>query len=59
MYEIYWTTELLHPIRFVDKNFQPFSLKPGRTWVSIVAPTTTLQEVDPGYWKVRFYAPLQ
>ncbi len=66
MYEIYWTTEngdyerqtgLLRPIRFVDKNFQPFPLKPGRTWVHIVDMTTTIQEVDPGYWKVRFYQP--
>jgi hypothetical protein len=68
VYQIYWTTEngdyeretgLLRPIRFVDQNFQPFPLKPGRTWVHIVDMTTTIQEVDPGYWKVRFYQPQQ
>ncbi|MDY6845947.1 MAG: DUF3048 C-terminal domain-containing protein [Chloroflexota bacterium] len=46
VYEIFWTTRfgdyeketgLLRPMRFVDKNGDPFPLKPGQTWISIVS----------------------
>jgi hypothetical protein len=48
---------LLRPIRYTDLEGNPISLKPGHTWVEIVDVTTTLQEVKPGVWKARFYAP--
>ncbi len=51
------STGLLRPIRFTDLNGKPISLKPGHTWVEIVDETTTLEEMDPGTWKARFYAP--
>jgi hypothetical protein len=50
-------TGLLRPIRVVDAQSQPFPLKPGSTWVEIVDVTTTVQELQPGSWKFRFYAP--
>ena len=46
VYEIFWTTHygeyeketgLLRPMRFVDANGDPVSLKPGQTWVSVVS----------------------
>jgi hypothetical protein len=66
VYPIRWTTVngeyekktgLLRPIRFTDERGNPVPLKPGSTWVEIVDVTTTLQELDPGSWKYRFYAP--
>ncbi len=53
------TTGLLRPIRFTDEKGNPFALKPGRTWVEVVDVTTTKQELEPGSWKFRFYAPAQ
>jgi len=50
-------TGLLRPIRFTDLNGNPVSLKPGHTWVEIVDVTTTLEEIESGAWKARFYAP--
>ena len=66
VYPIYWTTAngdyekksgLLRPMRFVDKEGNPFPLKPGKTWVEVVDVTATMVEKEPGYWKARFYAP--
>jgi hypothetical protein len=48
---------LLRPIRFTDRSGNPISLKPGQTWVEMVDVTTTFQEISPGEWKARFYAP--
>lgn len=66
MYPIFWSTisgdyekktGLLRPLRFVDRQGNPFPLKPGQTWVEIVDQSATVEEKEPGYWKVRFYAP--
>ena len=66
VFPIYWNTMngeyekssgLLRPIRFTDRSGEPISLKPGQTWVEMVDLTTTFQEIDPGEWKARFYAP--
>jgi hypothetical protein len=51
------STGLLRPIRFTDLDGNPISLKPGHTWVEIVDVTTTLEEIESGAWKARFYAP--
>jgi hypothetical protein len=50
-------TGLLRPIRFTDLEGNPIALKPGQTWVQIVDLTTTFEEIEPGSWKARFYAP--
>ena len=66
IFPIYWntmngvyekTSGLLRPIRFTDRSGKPISLKPGQTWVEMVDMSTTLEEIDPGVWKARFYAP--
>jgi hypothetical protein len=65
-YPIYWntlngdyekTTGRLRPIRFTDREGKPIALKPGQTWVEMVDTTTTIEKLEAGYWKVRFYAP--
>jgi hypothetical protein len=43
------------PLRFFDLDGNPIALQPGNTWVEIVGLGTTLEELDPGFWKVRFY----
>ncbi len=79
VYEIYWTSKneayenssgKLRPIRFIDSKGEPFPLKPGQTWVSIVQLHSSVYETqdtqdhyrlknipDPGsgLWGVRFY----
>lgn len=49
VYQIFWTTKSeeyerttgkMRPIRFIDENGNPISLKPGQTWVHLV-PTGT------------------
>ncbi len=55
IFEGYWTTggeeyEMktgkLRPIRFLDKNGDPFPLKPGQTWVEIVTQETPVYESE-------------
>lgn len=81
MYKISWTTQSeeyekttgkMRPIRFVDENGEPFPLKPGQTWITIIPSFTRYYEtVDSqtlfdilnkkqpgsGNWVVRFFAP--
>lgn len=77
MHEIFWTTKfgryeqetgLLRPIRFVDAEGNPISLKHGNTWVNIVTTATTItesiirdapfhpiiEEKGTGLWLVRY-----
>jgi hypothetical protein len=53
MYEIFWTTAndeyekttgRLRPIRFIDRDGNPFPLKPGQTWVELIPSFTRYNE---------------
>lgn len=53
IYDIYWTTRSeeyekttgkLRPIRFIDVEGNPLSLKPGQTWIELVPNYTTFWE---------------
>ncbi|NLF49861.1 MAG: DUF3048 domain-containing protein [Leptolinea sp.] len=81
VFEGYWTTKgeeyekttgRLRPLRFLDKNGDPFPLKPGQTWVEIVTQETPVYETEytedyyrlvnnkqpgSGIWVVRFVHP--
>lgn len=66
VFPIYWNTMngeyekssgLLRPIRYTDRSGKSISLKPGQTWVEMVDMSTTLEEIEAGAWKARFYAP--
>lgn len=50
-------TGLQRPIRFLDNQGNPIPLHPGQTWVHIVSNISQAWEKEPGFWKVRFYAP--
>lgn len=43
------------PLRFFDSDGDLIAFKPGNTWIEIVGLGTTVDELEPGYWKVRFY----
>ena len=57
MYTIRWNTEDDTPIKFQIKDNDPFPLKPGKTWITVVTPTTALTEQKPGEWWLRFSQP--
>ena len=66
MFEIKWSTRsgdyekktgLRRPIAFLDKDGNPFPLRPGRTWIIIATPYSEHTEYEPGKWKFRIYAP--
>ncbi|PWH17147.1 MAG: hypothetical protein DDG60_02585 [Anaerolineae bacterium] len=66
MYKIRWSTTnraweqqtgLLRPLHFIGQNRQPFPLKPGRTWLSLMTLHSVLQETQPGHWRALFALP--
>jgi hypothetical protein len=66
MFEIKWSTRsgeyeqktgLRRPIAFLDKNGDPFPLRPGRSWIVIATPYSEITTPEPGKWRFRIYAP--
>ena len=66
MYEIKWSTRageyerktgLRRPIAFLDKNGEPFPLRPGRSWIVIATPYSDYFQNEPGKWKFHIYSP--
>ncbi|HEX7556243.1 MAG TPA: DUF3048 C-terminal domain-containing protein, partial [Leptolinea sp.] len=81
IFQGYWTTKSgdyekttgkLRPIRLLDKDGNPFPLKPGQTWFEVVTPETSVYETvysedyyrlanttEPGsgIWSIRFVHP--
>jgi hypothetical protein len=56
MYETtYSAVSPVTPLRFYDAEGQPFSFKPGNTWIEIVGLGTVVEEIESGSWKVHFY----
>ena len=66
MYDIQWSTRsgdyekktgFRRPIAFLDKDGNPFPLRPGRSWIVIATPYSDYSQLEPGQWKFRIYAP--
>jgi hypothetical protein len=67
MYEIKWTTRLdqdeinneqQKPIQFISNDETTlFPLKPGRTWILVVTPKTSVEEIYSGEWFLNFLQP--
>ncbi|MBL8100408.1 MAG: DUF3048 C-terminal domain-containing protein [Anaerolineales bacterium] len=67
MYEIKWTTRLdsdeikngqQKPIQFITNDESAlFPLKPGRTWIIVVTPKTSVEEERPAEWYLNFLQP--
>lgn len=65
-YNIYWSTRnreyeretgILRPIHFVDAQDNLVPLHPGRTWIHIVTPYSSVTEQGDGKWLVYFVQP--
>lgn len=52
------TTGLRRPIYFVDSYNNPIPLHPGRTWIHLVTPYSSLSDQGNGKWLVTFVQPL-
>lgn len=66
-FKIYWTTTnreyekttgLRRPIHFVDVQGNHVPLRPGRTWIHIVTPFSSVTNDGHARWFVRFVPPL-
>ena len=66
MYDIRWSTisgeyekrtGFRRPVTFLDKDNNPFPLRPGRSWIVIATPYSQYSQLEPGQWKFRIYAP--
>jgi hypothetical protein len=65
-FKIYWstanrewerTTGLLRPMHFVDAQNNLVPLHPGRTWIHIVTPFSSVTDQGNNQWLVRFVQP--
>jgi hypothetical protein len=65
-YNIYWSTRsreyeketgLLRPLYFVDAKDNLVPLHPGRTWIHIVTPYSSVTAKGNSEWLVRFIQP--
>lgn len=66
MYDLKWSTRsgdyeketgLRRPIAFLDKDGNPFPLRPGKTWIIIATPYSNYYQTEPGKWKFQIYSP--
>jgi hypothetical protein len=65
-FRIFWSTEnrewekktgMVRPMHFVDGQGNPVPLHPGRTWIHIVTPYSSVAEEESGKWLVQFVQP--
>lgn len=67
MHNVFWSTHLTDteresgrhkPIKFIDPDsIQLMPLKPGRTWIMVVTPETTVTPQGDGKWVLNFVQP--
>jgi len=65
-FKIYWstvnrdwekTTGLLRPLHFVDAQGNPIALHPGRTWMHLFTPYSSVTNQGDGNWLLKFVQP--
>lgn len=65
-YRIFWSTEnrewekktgMVRPMHFVDAQGNAVPLHPGRTWIHIITPYSSVTEKEEGNWSVYFVQP--
>jgi hypothetical protein len=66
VFKIFWSTEnrdwekktgLLRPMHFINSRGNPVPLHPGRTWIHIVTPFSSVTDQGDGKWLVNFVQP--
>ena len=45
------------PIQFLGSDKQPYSLKPGNTWIVIAGLSSSIEEKQQGMWELFFFLP--
>jgi hypothetical protein len=45
------------PMQFLNADGTPAELKPGRTWIFVATPYSSLTEESDGVWRLRYYPP--
>lgn len=65
-YDIRWSTKsgdfeqtsgTRRPMHFLNPDGSPAELKPGRTWIFVATPYSSISDAGQGVWKLRYYAP--
>lgn len=65
-FKVFWSTEnrqwekntgLVRPMHFVDAQGNPVPLRPGRTWIHIVTPFSSVSDQGNEKWLVHFVQP--
>jgi hypothetical protein len=66
VFKIYWSTQnrdwekktgLLRPLHFVDAQDNLIPLHPGRTWIHVVTPFSSVTDQGDGQWLMQFVQP--
>lgn len=47
------------PMQFYADNGEPFTLKPGNTWIVIASQNSTFKEIETSVWEMFFFEPSQ
>lgn len=66
VFRIFWSTEnrewekkngMVRPMHFIDAQGSPVPLHPGRTWLHLVTPYSSVVDQENGNWFVQFVQP--
>jgi hypothetical protein len=65
-FKVFWSTEnrdweketgLVRPLHLVDAQNEPVALRPGRTWIHIITPFSSVTDEGNGEWLVQIVQP--
>jgi hypothetical protein len=58
LYQGLWrSTDPNKPFQLLDPFGNPFSLKPGKTWIVLAGISSQFRQPEPGSWELLFYLP--
>lgn len=60
VFEGTWTAKHdTDPIQFFADNGEPFTLKPGNTWIVVASQNSTFAEIESSVWEMFFFEPTE
>ncbi|MCJ7824525.1 MAG: DUF3048 domain-containing protein [Anaerolineales bacterium] len=57
VYEVDWQRDLSGGLRFSERDGEPYTLKPGSTWIEFVSTSSAIHGTEAGEWGIRFHIP--
>ncbi|HUS85572.1 MAG TPA: DUF3048 domain-containing protein [Anaerolineales bacterium] len=57
VYEVEWQRDLSGGLRFSERDGEPYTLKPGSTWIEFVSTSSAIHGTEAGEWGIRFHIP--